>query len=83
MGGKDWKMNVFDTEKEAREYVENTYGFIADNLKRLTEFSWIQGELPITPFMVKRSGKAGYLKCISITVLVKGNYTEARLGFDE
>lgn len=31
MGGKDWKMNVFDTEKEAREYVENTYGFIGDN----------------------------------------------------
>lgn len=76
-------MNVFDTEKEAREYVENTYGFIAVNLKRLTDFRWIQGELPITPFMVKRCGRVGYSKCISITVLVKGDYTETKLGFEE
>ena len=85
MGGKDWKMNVFDSENEAREYVENTYGFIADNLRRLTEFSYIQVELPITPFMVKRCGRVGYSMCISISirVLVKGNYTEVRLGFEE
>lgn len=76
-------MNVFENEKQAKDYVENTYGFIADNLRRLTEFSWVSAELPITPFMVKRCGRAGYSKCISITVLVKGNYTEAKLGFEE
>ena len=76
-------MNVFDSEEQAKDYVENTYGFIADNLKRLTEFRWVEAELPISPFMVKRNGRVGYSKCISITVLVKGNYTEARLGFED
>lgn len=76
-------MNVFENEKQAKDYVENTYGFIADNLRRLTEFSWVRAELPITPFMVHRCGRVGYSKCTSITVLVKGNYTEARLGFEE
>lgn len=28
-------MNVFENEKQAKDYVENTYGFIADNLRRL------------------------------------------------
>lgn len=76
-------MNVFENEKQAKDYVGNTYGFIADNLRRLTEFSWVSAELPITPFMVKRCGRVGYSKCISMTVLVKGNYTEVKLGFEE
>lgn len=29
-------MNVFENEEEARDYVENTYGFVVDNLKKLT-----------------------------------------------
>ena len=76
-------MNVFENEKQAKEYVENTYGFIADNLRRLTEFSCVSVEVPITPFMVKRCGRVGYSMCTSITVLVKGNYTETRLVFEE
>ena len=83
MGGKDWQMNVFENEKQANDYVENTYGFIADNLRRLTEFRWVSVELPITPFMVKQCGRVGYSMCTSITVLVKGNYTEVRLGIEE
>lgn len=83
MGGKGWKMNVFENEHQAIDYVENTYGPIVDNLRRLTEFSWVSAELPITPFMVKRCGRDDYSKCLSITVLVKGIYTEAKLGFEE
>lgn len=83
MGGKDCEMNVFENEEEARDYVENTYGFVVDNLKKLTEFNWVGAELPIAPFMVKRHGRFGYSKCISIAFMVKGDYTEAKLGFEE
>ena len=76
-------MNVFEDENQAKDYVENTYGFITDNLRRLTEFSWVSAELPITPFMVHRCGRVGYSKCTSITFLIKGSYTEVRLGFEE
>lgn len=76
-------MKVFENEEQAKDYVENAYGFIAGNLRRLTEFRWVGAELPITPFMVKRRGRVDYSKCTSITVLVMGNYTEARLGFEE
>lgn len=57
MGGKDWKMNVFENEKKAQEYVENTYGFIVEQLKRLSMFESIAAELKITPFMVHRWGE--------------------------
>lgn len=48
-------MNVFENEKQAKDHVGNTYGFIADNLRRLTEFKWVSAELLITPFMVKKT----------------------------
>ena len=67
MGGKDCEMNVFDTQEEAQDYVENNYGFIFDNLKKLTEFNLVMVELPIMPFMVKRHGRQGYSKCVAIT----------------
>lgn len=76
-------MNVFENEKEAREYVENTYGFIVDELKRLSMFESIAAELKITPFMVHRCGRVGYSKCIAVKFLVKHEYGEARLGFEE
>lgn len=50
-------MNVFENEKEAREYVENTYGFVVEQLKRLSMFESICAELKITPFMVHRWGE--------------------------
>lgn len=58
-------MNVFESEKEAREYVENTYWFVYENLKRLSMFKAIAAELEITPIMVHRCGRVGYSKCIS------------------
>lgn len=76
-------MNVFGNEKQPKDCVGNAYGSIVGDLRRSTEFSWVSAELPITPFMVKRCGRAGYSKCMRITVLVKGNYAEAMLGFEE
>lgn len=76
-------MNVFENEKEAREYVENTYGFMVEELRRLSMFETIAAELKITPFMVHRSGRVGYSKCIAVSFFVKRDYFEARLGFEE
>ena len=76
-------MNVFANEKEAREYVENTYGFVVEELKRLSMFESLSAELKITPFMVHRYRREGYSKCVSVMFLIEHNYVEVRLGFEE